>query len=43
LKSGCELAAEDTADDEGKPHKVRLLLASITPIQRHVKVKSTAQ
>ena len=29
-------------DDEGKPHKVRLLFASNTPIQRHVKVKSTA-
>ena len=29
-------------DDEGKPHKLRLLFASNTPIQRHVKVKSTA-
>jgi RNA-directed DNA polymerase len=29
-------------DDEGNPHKVRLLLASSTPIQRHVKIKSTA-
>src|ERR1700691_258528 len=29
-------------DNEGKPHKVRLLLASSTPIQRHVKVKSAA-
>jgi RNA-directed DNA polymerase len=32
----------ESCDDEGKPHKVRLLLASSTPIQRHVKVKSTA-
>src|SRR3989442_11041167 len=26
-------------DNQGQPHKVRLLLASDTPIQRHVKVK----
>jgi RNA-directed DNA polymerase len=32
----------ESCDDEGKPHKVRLLLASSTPIQRHVKIKSTA-
>jgi RNA-directed DNA polymerase len=32
----------ESCDDEGKPHKVRLLLASSTPIQRHVKLKSTA-
>ena len=32
----------ESCDNEGKPHKVRLLLASSTPIQRHVKVKSTA-
>jgi RNA-directed DNA polymerase len=32
----------ESCDAEGKPHKVRLLLASSTPIQRHVKVKSTA-
>ena len=31
-----------SCDNEGKPHKVRLLLASSTPIQRHVKVKSAA-
>jgi len=29
-------------DDEGKPHNVRLLLASSTPIQRHTKVKGEA-
>jgi len=32
----------ESCDDEGKTHKVRLLLASSTPIQRHVKIKSTA-
>jgi RNA-directed DNA polymerase len=32
----------ESCDDEGKPHQVRLLLASSTPIQRHVKVKSAA-
>jgi len=32
----------ESCDDEGKPHKVRLLLASSTPIQRHIKIKSTA-
>jgi RNA-directed DNA polymerase len=32
----------ESCDHEGKPHKVRLLLASSTPIQRHIKVKSTA-
>lgn len=32
----------ESCDDEGKLHKVRLLRASSTPIQRHVKVKSTA-
>ena len=32
----------ESYDDEGIPHKVRLLLASRTPIQRHVKVKSEA-
>src|SRR5437660_4575662 len=32
----------ESCDDEGKPRKVRLLLASSTPIQRHVKVKSAA-
>jgi RNA-directed DNA polymerase len=32
----------ESCDDEGKPRKVRLLLASSTPIQRHVKIKSTA-
>ena len=31
-----------SCNNEGKPHKVRLILASSTPIQRHVKVKSTA-
>ena len=31
-----------SCDNEGKPHKVRLLLASSTPIQRHVNVKSAA-
>src|SRR5712664_1285026 len=29
-------------DNQGQPHKVRLLLASDTPIQRHVKVKCEA-
>jgi len=29
-------------DDQGQPHKVRLLLARDTPIQRHVKVRSDA-
>src|SRR5215467_13020316 len=29
-------------DDQGQPHKLRLLLASDTPIQRHVKVKCEA-
>ena len=32
----------ESYDDEGIPHKVRLLLASRTPIQRHVKVKREA-
>jgi RNA-directed DNA polymerase len=32
----------ESCDDEGKPHKVRLLLASMTPIQRHIKIQSTA-
>ena len=32
----------ESCDDEGKPHKVRLLLASSTPIQRRVKIKSDA-
>jgi RNA-directed DNA polymerase len=32
----------ESCDDEGKPHKVRLLLASSTPIQRHTKVKGEA-
>jgi len=32
----------ETRDDEGVPHKVRLLSASRTPIQRHVKVKGEA-
>jgi RNA-directed DNA polymerase len=32
----------ESCDDEGKPHKVRLLRASRTPIQRHVKIKSAA-
>jgi RNA-directed DNA polymerase len=31
-----------SCNNEGEPHKVRLLLASSTPIQRHVKVKSAA-
>jgi RNA-directed DNA polymerase len=30
----------ESCDKEGIPHKVRLLFASRTPIQRHVKVKS---
>jgi RNA-directed DNA polymerase len=32
----------ESCDNEGRPHKVRLLLASRTPIQRHIKIKSTA-
>ena len=32
----------ESCDKEGIPHKVRLLLAGRTPIQRHVKVKSEA-
>jgi RNA-directed DNA polymerase len=32
----------ESCDDEGIPHKVQLLLASRTPIQRHVKVKGEA-
>jgi RNA-directed DNA polymerase len=32
----------ESCDNEGNPHKVRLLLASSTPIQRHVKIKSAA-
>jgi RNA-directed DNA polymerase len=32
----------ESCDNEGTPHKVRLLLASRTPIQRHVKVKAEA-
>jgi RNA-directed DNA polymerase len=32
----------ESCDNEGIPHKVRLLLASSTPIQRHVKVKGEA-
>src|SRR5882724_1042297 len=32
----------ESCDDEGTPHKVRLLLASSAPIQRHVKVKGEA-
>jgi RNA-directed DNA polymerase len=32
----------ESCDDEGKTHKVRLLLASSTPIQRYVKIKSAA-
>ena len=34
--------AGETYDDQGQPHKLRLLLASDTPIQRHVKVRSDA-
>ena len=34
--------AGEMHDDQGQPHKVWLLLASDTPIQRHVKVKSDA-
>ena len=32
----------ESCDSEGIPHKVRLLLAGNTPIQRHVKVKGEA-
>ena len=32
----------ESCDKEGIPHKVRLLFASRTPIQRHVKVKGEA-
>src|SRR6266480_3958980 len=32
----------ESCDDEGKTHKVRLLLASNTPIRRHTKVKGEA-
>jgi RNA-directed DNA polymerase len=32
----------ESCDNEGIPHKLRLLLASSTPIQRHVKVKGEA-
>jgi RNA-directed DNA polymerase len=32
----------ESRDDEGTPHRVRLLLASNTPIQRHVKVQGEA-
>jgi RNA-directed DNA polymerase len=32
----------ETCDEEGQPTKVRLLLASCIPIQRHVKVRSEA-
>jgi RNA-directed DNA polymerase len=32
----------ESCDDEGKSHRVRLLLASRTPIQRHVKIKAEA-
>jgi hypothetical protein len=32
----------ESCDDEGIPHKLRLLIASSTPIQRHVKVKDEA-
>jgi RNA-directed DNA polymerase len=32
----------EPCDNEGKPYKARLLLASHTPIQRHVKIKSAA-
>jgi RNA-directed DNA polymerase len=32
----------ESCDDEGKPYQVRLLLASNTPIQRHVKVQGEA-
>jgi RNA-directed DNA polymerase len=32
----------ESCDNEGKPYKARLLLASRTPIQRHVKIKSAA-
>jgi RNA-directed DNA polymerase len=32
----------ESCDDDGIPHKVRLLRASRTPIQRHVKVKAEA-
>src|ERR1700688_1365782 len=32
----------ESCDDEGIPHKVRLLSASSTPIKRHIKVKSAA-
>ena len=32
----------ESCDHEGIPHRVRLLLASRTPIQRHVKVKGEA-
>jgi RNA-directed DNA polymerase len=39
---GRNWAFGESCDNEGNPHKVRLLLASSTPIQRHVKVKSAA-
>src|SRR2546430_8569848 len=32
----------ESCDEEGKSHRVRVLLASRTPIQRHVKVKAEA-
>ena len=32
----------ESCDNEGNPHKVRLLLASSTPIRRHIKVQSAA-
>ena len=32
----------ETYDEQGQPHKVRLLLASRIPIQRHVKVRGEA-
>ena len=32
----------ESCDDEGKLHRVRLLLAGSTPIQRHVKIKGEA-
>src|SRR5437899_1348408 len=32
----------ESCDNEGKPHKVRLLLAKSTPIKRHIKVQGDA-
>jgi len=41
LRNGPGLSPEKSTTTKG-PHKVRLLLASDTPIQRHVKVKCEA-